>query len=128
MRFKENHEQEVYLREATNRGKIELIYAGLDVLSSTPWKVNKAIFEVVLEVWNSEERMGKIPPAVYDVEEPVLEVGKEHDMKAKSRYIQRHKLWSSNKANNHSDRCSVNYKIEIARAVSHPFDLYQTQR
>ncbi|KIM41950.1 hypothetical protein M413DRAFT_71072 [Hebeloma cylindrosporum] len=116
MRFKENHEQEVYLREATDKGKIELVYAGLDILSSTPWKVNKSIFDVVLEVWNSQERMGKIPPAVYDVPEPVLEEGKEHDLQAKSQYIQRHRVWSANKANNHSDRCSVNYKIEIARA------------
>ena len=117
MRFKENHEQEVYLREATNKGKVELVYAGLDILSSTPWKINRPIFDVVLEVWNAGERMGKIPPAVYDVEEPVLEEGKEHNLQAKSQYIQRHKMWSSNKANNHSDRCNVNYKIEIARAV-----------
>ena len=29
------------------------------------------------------------------------------------------KALGQGKVNNHSDRCSVNYKIEIARAVSH---------
>ncbi|KAF8968738.1 hypothetical protein BDZ97DRAFT_326735 [Flammula alnicola] len=116
MRFKDSLEQEVYLREATNAGTVELVYAGLDILGSTPWNINKGIFDVVVKVWNSGERMGKIPPAQYDEPEPVLEEGKEGDMQAKTNYIMRHKVWSQGKANNHSDRCSVNYKVEIARA------------
>jgi DNA-directed RNA polymerase len=30
------------------------------------------------------------------------------------------KAYAQAKANNHADRCGVNYKIEIARAVSFP--------
>ncbi|KAJ3514954.1 hypothetical protein NLJ89_g2072 [Agrocybe chaxingu] len=116
MRFKDSLEQEVYLKEATNAGTVELVYAGLDILGSTPWRINKPIFDIVLEVWNSGERMGKIPPAVYDQPEPVLEEGKEKDMEARSHYMQRHRVWAQEKGNNHSERCSVNYKIEIARA------------
>ena len=117
MRFKDSVEQEVYLREATNAGSVELVYAGLDILGSTPWKINKSVFDVVIQVWNSGARMGKLPPAVFDQPEPVLDPAKENDMEAKSHHIGRHKLWVQLKANNHSDRCSVNYKIEIARAV-----------
>jgi DNA-directed RNA polymerase len=117
MRFKDSVEQEVYLREATNAGAVELVYAGLDILGSTPWKINKPIFDVVLSVWNSGVRMGKLPPAVYDEPEPVLDPAKENDMEEKRNHIGRHKLWAQFKANNHSERCSVNYKIEIARAV-----------
>lgn len=119
MRFKDSVEQEVYLREATNSGSVELVYAGLDILGSTPWNINKPMFDVVLQVWNSGVRMGKLPPAVYDQPEPVLEPGKEADMEERSHYIGRHKQWTQQKANNHSERCSVNYKIEIARAVGH---------
>ncbi|KAF8153987.1 hypothetical protein B0H34DRAFT_661867 [Crassisporium funariophilum] len=115
MRFKDSSEQELYLKEATNAGTVELVYAGLDVLGSTPWKINKTIFDIVLNVWNSGERMGKIPPAVFDQEEPKLPEHLEHDMEARSHYITRQKQWAQAKANNHSDRCSVNYKIEIAR-------------
>lgn len=117
MRFKDSLEQEVYLREATKAGTMELVYAGLDILGSTPWRVNKNIFDIVLQVWNSGERMGKIPPAEFDKPEPVLEEGQERDIQERTNFLVRHKLWSQRKANNHSDRCSVNYKIEIARAV-----------
>jgi DNA-directed RNA polymerase len=115
MRFKESQEQKTYMAEADKEGKIELVYAGLDALGETPWKINRGIFDVVLQVWNSGERMGKIPPAEYDEPEPILKP--EPTIHEKSIHIMQHKLWAQRKAANHSDRCGVNYKIEIARAV-----------
>ena len=120
MRFKESVEQLSYLKHASALGNIELVYAGLDVLGNTPWKINRKLFDVVLEVWNSGERMGKLPPAVFDQPEPTPTENYETDLRARSIYLQRLKGYSQQKANNHSDRCSVNYKIEIARAVG-PF-------
>ena len=70
MRYKDSQEQLVYLKEASNLGNLELFYAALDVLGSTPWKINREIFDVVLKVWNSGERLGKIPPAVLEDKEP----------------------------------------------------------
>ncbi|TFK37584.1 hypothetical protein BDQ12DRAFT_607612 [Crucibulum laeve] len=116
MRFKDSVEQQLYLKQASELGNVELVYAGLDVLGSTPWKVNKKLFDVVLKVWNSGERMGKIPPVSYDRSEPQIPENIATDMKAKSIYAQRQRSFIQGKANNHSDRCSVNYKIEIARA------------
>ncbi|KAL6308760.1 DNA/RNA polymerase [Sparassis latifolia] len=116
MRFKESQEQQSYLRHASSQGNLELVYAGLDVLGSTPWQINRRIFDVVLQVWNSGERLSKIPPAVYDAPEPKKPENFESDPKARMIYIQRQKAYLHGKANNHSDRCSVNYKIEIARA------------
>jgi DNA-directed RNA polymerase len=94
------------------------VFAGLDVLGSTPWQINRKIFDVVLEVWNAGYRLGKLPPAVYAEPEPVKTPEMEIDQKARSVYIQRQRQWLVGKANNHSERCSVNYKIEIARTVS----------
>ncbi|KAI9511241.1 DNA/RNA polymerase [Russula earlei] len=116
MRFKDSQEQQQYLKHASSRGNVELVYAGLDVLGSTPWQINRKIFAVVLEVWNSGHRLGKLPPAVYDEPEPEKPPEVETDQKVRSIFIQRQRQWLVNKANNHSDRCSVNYKIEIARA------------
>lgn len=116
MRFKESQEQQSYLKHASDKGNLELVYAGLDVLGSTPWQVNRRVFDVVLKVWNSGERMCKIPPAVYEVPEPEKPENYETDPKARSVYLLRQQSWSQGKASNHSDRCSVNYKIEIARA------------
>ncbi|KAH7908847.1 hypothetical protein BJ138DRAFT_1011941 [Hygrophoropsis aurantiaca] len=116
MRFKDSQEQQTYLQRASKMGNLELVYAGLDVLGHTPWKINKQIFDVVLKIWNSGERLGKIPPAVYDELEPEKPANLDTDMKAKSIYGQRLRAYIQEKAANHSDRCSVNYKIEIARA------------
>lgn len=116
MRFKDCQEQQTYLEHATALGNVELVYAGLDVLGSTPWKINRNIFDVVLKVWNSGERLCKIPPAVFDQPEPEKPPNMNTDIKAKSVYGARLKAFMHDKANNHSDRCSVNYKIEIARA------------
>jgi DNA-directed RNA polymerase len=119
MRFKDNNEQLAYLKHASSLGHVELVYAGLDVLGSTKWKINREVFDVVLAVWNSGQRLGKIPPAVFDVPEPEkLTEEQERDIKLKSVFVQRQKAWVLAKANNHSDRCNVNYKVEIASAVS----------
>ena len=118
MRFKESIEQETYLQKAIDDGKMELVLAGLDVLGSTPWRINKNVYDVVLKVWNSGERMGKIPPAVYDQPAPEIPEKYEKDLQARSVHLQRQKSYTQAKANNHSERCNVNYKIEIARAVS----------
>ena len=118
MRFKECQEQASYLKEASRQGNLELVYASLDVLGNTPWVINREIFDVVLEVWNSVNRLGKIPPAVYEHPEPEKPENMESDPKAKVDFLARHKQYMIEKANNHSDRCSTNYKIEIARAVS----------
>jgi DNA-directed RNA polymerase, mitochondrial len=116
MRFKESREQERYLRRADQMGNLELVYAGLDVLGATAWKINRDVFDTVLKVWNSGERLGKIPPAVYDATEPVApEPGA--DPAIRKAYLMKQKQWIQSKAANHSDRCSVNYKIEIARSV-----------
>lgn len=128
MRFKDSQEQQSYLRHASEQGNLELVYAGLDVLGSTPWQVNRKVFDVVLNVWNSGERMCKIPPAVYDLPEPQKPENYESDPKARLVYLTRQKVWSEGKANNHSDRCSVNYKIEIARAVSYTIPLCPSYR
>jgi DNA-directed RNA polymerase len=118
MRFKDSQEQQQYLKHASSRGNVELVYAGLDVLGSTPWQINPKIFDVVLEVWNAGYRLGKLPPAVYEEPEPERTPEIETDQKARIIFMQRQREWTVNKANNHSDRCNVNYKIEIARTVS----------
>ncbi|KIJ06872.1 hypothetical protein PAXINDRAFT_41991, partial [Paxillus involutus ATCC 200175] len=116
MRFKDCQEQQSYLEHASSLGNVELVYAGLDVLGSTPWNINRKIFDVVLKVWNSGERLCKIPPTVYDKPQPEKPANYDTDVKTKSTYGQRLKTYTQDKANNHSERCSVNYKIEISRA------------
>ncbi|KAJ2915358.1 hypothetical protein MD484_g5087, partial [Candolleomyces efflorescens] len=117
MRFKDSVEQQKYLEAAVRSGNIELVMEGLNVLGRTPWKINKQVFDVVIQIWNSGERVGKIPPAQYEEPEPELPAH-DTDLSARAIWQGKHKLWQQNVANNHSDRCSVNYKIEIARVFA----------
>ena len=89
----------------------------IDVLGSTPWQINRPIFDVVLQVWNSGDRFCKIPPAVFDMAEPEKPENYEQDPQAKAIYVQKWRAWNKDKASSHSDRCNVNYKVEIARTV-----------
>ncbi|KAF7331179.1 DNA-directed RNA polymerase [Mycena sanguinolenta] len=116
MRFKDSIEQRTYLKYASEQGHVELVYAGLDVLGSTPWRINKRVFDVVLEVWNSGKRLGKMPPEVYEEPEPEVPPDHDTDLFARNVYLTRMRAYNQNKAANHSDRCSVNYKIEISRS------------
>ena len=117
MRIKDSNEQLLYLAEASKAGHLELVYSGLDVLGSTPWIINQDVFKVVLEVWNSGQGLPSIPPAIPDIQDPVKPPDMETNNVAKSRYIQELKDAINARRNNHSERCSVNYKLEIARAV-----------
>lgn len=116
MRYKDSFEQQSYLRAASEMGNLELVYASLDILGGTPWKINDKVFHVVLQVWNSGKRLGKLPPAVFDKPEPVKPEGV-MDVKERTQYSRMVQSYMQDKANNHSERCNVNYKIEIARAV-----------
>ena len=61
MRYKESAEQGSYLRAASEAGNLDQVFAGLDVLSSTPWQVNRNVFDVVLQSWNKGEAIADLP-------------------------------------------------------------------
>ena len=118
MRLKDTQEQLNYLKDAVKLGHVNYVLEGLNILGSTPWKVNRDVFDVVLEVWNSGKRFGKIPEANYSAPEPVRPGDYDTNLEAKSRYMQEVRQWQLMRSNNHSTRCGVNYKVEIARTVS----------
>lgn len=118
MRIKDSIEQHQYLREAAANGNLELVFSSLDVLGSTPWVVNEPVFRVVLDVWNSGKGEADIPPAELDVPDPVKPDDYDTNDVSKKNYLAELKDVINKRRNNHSERCSVNYKLEIARAVS----------
>jgi len=83
--MKESSEQSSYLKEADSKGGMELIYAGLDVLGKTAWKINKPVFDVTLEVWNNGLDYPSIPPLNLNQAMPDPPVDTT-DMKAKTDY------------------------------------------
>jgi len=115
--MKESSEQNSYLKEADSRGSMELVYASLDVLGKTAWKINKAVFDVTLEVWNKGLAYPSIPALNLEQTMPVPPSDMT-DMKAKTDYVVALKKLAQERHAHHADRCSTNYKLEIARTVS----------
>ncbi|CEH13005.1 Mitochondrial/chloroplast DNA-directed RNA polymerase RPO41, provides primers for DNA replication-initiation [Ceraceosorus bombacis] len=117
MRFKDSAEQAEYFREADERQELSVLLAGLDALGQTAWRINERIFEAVTKVWNSGEAMADIPPATHPLPEPERPENYDStDMSVKKEYIWKLKTWNAQRSNFHSQRCDVNYKLEIARA------------
>ena len=120
VRIKESVEQKQYVKAAAQRGHLDQLFAGLDVLGRTAWKINRQVFDVVLEVWNGGEEFAEIPSAGQDVDYPP-EPEPSADPKVRWEWVQEMKRLHSARRNAHSTRCDVNFKIEIARAVSISF-------
>lgn len=119
MRYKDSLEQLSYLKAASDAGNLEVVMSGLDVLGDTPWIINRKVLAVVTDVWNSGEEVADIP----GLREP--EAWKEKlkrpadfdsNMASRARFAAQERLVRSEHAANHSQRCNVNYKLEIARA------------
>lgn len=119
MRTKFSKEQEIYIQAASHRGDLEEVFEGLDVLGQTAWKINRRIFDVVLDVWNSGEEFADIPARDFDREFP-HEPAPGGDARERIKWLNEMKEIKLAQQNAHSQRCSVNLKLEIARAVSKP--------
>ncbi|KAI8377793.1 uncharacterized protein BYT42DRAFT_546425 [Radiomyces spectabilis] len=117
MRIKNSPEQLVYLHKASEEERFNTVLAGLDVLGATRWRVNKNVFDVVLEAWNTGEPIADIPPAISKPTElPPKPENYDTDPKAKFNWVLKVKEIQTMDKNHHSLRCDVNYKVETARA------------
>ncbi|CAG8446044.1 12427_t:CDS:10 [Ambispora leptoticha] len=118
MRIKKFNEQFRYLKEASDKEHLTMVFAGLDVLGSTKWAINKNVYKVVLEVWNSGKELGGIPPIELKISEPKMKdfTTKKEREEAEREYRKELKEYHIKKQNNRSERCSVNYKVQIAGA------------
>ncbi|CAM0139593.1 unnamed protein product [Umbelopsis sp. WA50703] len=117
MRIKDSPEQVVYLKRASEEDCLDRVLTGLDVLGATRWRVNRPVFDVILQAWNSGEAIADIPP-VTEGNLPLPEKPENYatDPKAKLNWIKLVKDIQNRERNYHSLRCDVNYKVETARA------------
>ncbi|CAG8922497.1 unnamed protein product [Penicillium salamii] len=107
--------QPTYLKAALKDGGLAEIRSGLDVLSSTGWKINRSVFDVMLEAWNSGESIGNLAPM-----EPVLNIpeqpAKGSPYAAQAQYSRKMREIENTRAGYHSVRCFQNFQMEVARA------------
>jgi len=117
MRTRASYEQRAYLKEASESNNMDEVFRGLDILGETCWTINRKIFDTVLTVWNSGEAIADIPPLASGMQYPPEPQTAKWDVKTRVNWIQQCKQMSRLMQNAHSQRCDLNYKLEIARAV-----------
>ncbi|WVN88677.1 uncharacterized protein L203_103890 [Cryptococcus depauperatus CBS 7841] len=118
MRYKESLEQQKWLKAAAEAGHLEPVFHGLDVLSSTPWQINRKVFDVVLEAWNQGHAIADIPPSkeMADYEFPDKPEPANQDPQLRLLYVEKMKKVRAQQRKDHAERCKFNYNIEIARS------------
>ena len=113
--YTQTHE---YCKLAVRTGDMDQLFAGLDILGRTKWKVNRRVFDVMLNVWNSGEALAGIPPAEASVEFP-----EPPPPGADEATLRNHKCKVTDlkhlRDGIHSNRCFVNFQMEVAKAFLH---------
>lgn len=107
--------QRDYGEAAASRGDLDQIFAGIDVLGSTGWKIDRRIFEVMLDAWNSGQAIANLPPAekVFpEVPKPATDA----DTRTRFKYYERVRTMENERIGIHSNRCFQSFQMEIAKA------------
>lgn len=110
-----DHTQEEYSKAAAQRGDLDQMFAALDVLGKTGWRINKDVFNVMVEAWNSGEGVANLPPlekVFPDIPEPAIEA----TARDKYEYYKSIQARKNEEGGIHSNRCFQNFQLEIARA------------
>ncbi|KAI0418486.1 DNA-directed RNA polymerase [Xylaria grammica] len=108
-------DQKIYTEAAIERGDLDQVSKGLDVLGRTAWQVNKPVFDVMLEAWNTGEEIANIPPLNPQIHVPE-EPDASEDPTVRREWLHRVKLAENEKSGLHSERCFINFQLDIARA------------
>lgn len=124
MRLKGNDEvQEMYAQAACEKGDLQQVFAGLDVLGKTGWRINRDVLQVILEAWNSGEAIANIPPENPDLLLPPEPDASEGE-KARAIWRMAVQALENEKTGYHSQRCYFNLQLEIAQAFSNEVFYY----
>ncbi|KIW81869.1 hypothetical protein Z517_04895 [Fonsecaea pedrosoi CBS 271.37] len=119
LRIKQNETaQKDYGITAASRGDLDQLFAGVDVLGKTGWRINKDVFSVMLEAWNSGEEVANLPPlnkVFPEIERP----GENATQKERWEWFSKMRAMDNERTGIHSNRCFQNFQMEIAKAYLH---------
>lgn len=112
-----NHErdQRIYAEAAIERGDMEQMMRGLDVLGKTAWRINRPVFDVMLEAWNTGEEFANLPALNPNIPTPPEPESTDDPMQRRL-WLRAIKAAENEKSGLHSVRCFMNFQLEIARA------------
>ena len=107
--------QKEYIEAAADRGDLDQLFAGIDVLSRTAWKINDGVFNTMLAAWNSGEPIANLASLKQDFETPTKPAETATMMQKREYYHAMRKI-EDERAGLHSNRCFQNFQMEIADA------------
>ncbi|KAF9872353.1 putative DNA-dependent RNA polymerase [Colletotrichum karsti] len=108
-------EQRLYTEAAIARGDMEQVFKGLDVLGQTAWRVNTPVLNVMIEAWNTGKPIANLPALRPDIEVPP-EPDVDADPTDRREWIHKVKKAENERQGAHSQRCFMNFQLEVARA------------
>lgn len=108
-------DQKIYAQAALQRGDMEQVCKGLDVLGKTGWRINRRVFDVMLQAWNTGEGIANIPPLNPDIKLPE-EPDSSEDPSLRRKWLNELRDAMNKKGGLHSERCYMNFQMEIANA------------
>ncbi|KAI1611055.1 DNA-directed RNA polymerase [Exophiala viscosa] len=107
--------QAQYGLAAAERGDLDQLFAGVDILGKTGWRINKQVFNVMVEAWNSGQEVANLPPldkVFPEVERP----GEDATSKERYDWFVKMRQIDNEKSGIHSNRCFQNFQMEIAKS------------
>ncbi|KAJ5654225.1 hypothetical protein N7490_001228 [Penicillium lividum] len=107
--------QPMYVKAALKNDGLKEVRRGLDVLGATPWVINRDVFDVMLEAWNSGEEVANLSPLNADIQAPPKPDSKA-DLKEEKEWQNMMRDVENKRAALHSQRCFQNFQMEVARA------------
>ena len=116
LRVKNNEvAQRDYGEAAAQRGDLDQVFAGVDVLGRTAWRINRDVFNVMLEAWNSGQELANLPPAE-KVFPKIEKPSDPSDREARLKWYYAVREIENEKSGLHSNRCFQNFQMEIAKS------------
>lgn len=88
----------------------------LDIIGRVPWRINKKVLEVMVEIWNGGGGVGELPPKHYNFQDYIYE----YQLRECKDKFERRKLEKKIQLQRdmHSLRCSFSLRLDQARAFA----------
>ena len=104
-----------YVKLASKSGDMAQVYNALDVLGKTPWRINQAVFKIMVDVWNSGKEVANIAPLDPKIDYP-SDPGRNASKEERRQYAFKVRQLDNLREGYHSNRCFQNFQLEVAKA------------
>ncbi|KAL3453002.1 hypothetical protein BJX65DRAFT_265303 [Aspergillus insuetus] len=104
-----------YVEAALQNNGLEQIRDGLDILGTTGWNINRDVFNVQLEAWNTGDPIADLAPLEPNLPHPP-KPSSEEGHQAMRKWNEAVQEIENVRSGYHSQRCFQNFQLEVARS------------